>query len=165
MALKFYNLPAADEDQRSSATNLSQTSATHRHADFDARDGEHCCNDIDVGSGSVGQQKTAKIPPRLRILSAAAKLFLRHGIAGVSVEAIAKAAGSAKPTLYNHFVSKDELVAEYLRESAKRLDLCWAGIGPLGSASALVQLGSWLSEMADGLANGSASRLAMARRS
>jgi hypothetical protein len=116
MALKFYNLPAADEDQRSSATNLSQPSATHRHADFDARDGEHCSNDIDVGSGSVGQQKTAKIPPRLRILSAAAKLFLRHGIAGVSVEAIAKAAGSAKPTLYNHFVSKDELVTEYLRE-------------------------------------------------
>jgi hypothetical protein len=46
-----------------------------------------------------------------------------------------------------------------LRESAKRLDVCWAEIGPLGSAGALVQLGTWLAEMADGLANGWACRL------
>ena len=94
--------------------------------------------------------------------SAAAKLFLRHGIAGVSVEAIAKAAATAKPTLYRHFASKDELVAEYLRESAKRLDACWVEIGPLGSASAPVQLGTWLTEMSDGLVNGWACHLANA---
>ena len=133
-------------------------SAMDRHAEF-ARDGEHFNSNINVSSESVGQRKAAKIPPRTRILSAAAKLFLRHGIAGVSVEAIANAAATAKPTLYHHFVSKDELVAEYLRESAKRLDVCWAEIGSLGSASALVQLGTWLAEMADGLVNGWACRL------
>jgi AcrR family transcriptional regulator len=133
-------------------------SAMDRHAEF-ARDGEHFNSNINVSSESVGQRKAAKIPPRTRILSAAAKLFLRHGIAGVSVEAISKAAATSKPTLYRDFVSKDELVAEYLRESAKRLDVCWAEIGPLGSASALVQLGTWLAEMADGLVNGWACRL------
>jgi len=134
-------------------------SAMDRHAGFDARDGEHFSSNIDVSSESAGQRKAAKIPPRARILSAAAKLFPEQGIVGVSVEAIAKAAASAKPTLYNHFISKDELVAEYLRESARRLDVCWAEIGRVGSASALVQLGTWLAGMADGLANGWACRL------
>jgi AcrR family transcriptional regulator len=134
-------------------------SAMDRHAGFDARDGEHFSSNIDVSSESAGQRKTAKIPPRTRILSAAAKLFPRHGIAGVSVEAIAKAAVTGKPTLYSHFASKDELVAEYMRESARRLDACWAEIGPVGSTSALVQLATWLTEMADGLVNGWACRL------
>jgi AcrR family transcriptional regulator len=134
-------------------------SAMDRHAGFDARGGEHFSSNIDLSAESVGQRKAAKIPPRVRIFSAAAKLFLRHGIAGVSVEAIAKAAATSKPTLYNHFASKDELVAEYLRESARRLDVCWAEIGPLGSTSALVQLATWLTEMADGLVNGWACRL------
>jgi AcrR family transcriptional regulator len=125
----------------------------------DARDGEHFSSNINIGSESVGQQKTAKIPCRTRILSAAAELFLWHGIAGVSVEAIAKAAATTKPTLYNHFVSKDELVAEYLRASAKQLDVYWTEMGPLDSASALVQLGTWLVEMADGLVDGWACRL------
>jgi AcrR family transcriptional regulator len=169
MAPKLYDLAAADEDQRSYAiepvrlpvnsTALTKLSAMDRHPEFDARDGGHFSSNINVSSESAGQQKTAKIPPRTRILSAAAELFLRHGIAGVSIEAIAKAAATAKPTLYYHFASKNELVAEYLRESAKRLDVCWAEIGPLGSGSALVQLGTWLTEMADGLANGWACRL------
>ena len=63
-------------------------SAMDRHAGFDARDGEHFSNNINVSSESVGQQKAAKVPPRTRILAAAAKLFFRHGIAGVRVEAI-----------------------------------------------------------------------------
>ena len=134
-------------------------SAMDRRAGFDARDGEHFSSNNNVSSESEEQQKAAKVPPRTRILSAAAELFLRYGIAGVSVEAIAKAAATRKPTLYYHFASKDELVTEYLRESAKRLDVCWAEIGPLGSASALVQLGTWLAEMADGLVKGWACRL------
>jgi AcrR family transcriptional regulator len=129
-------------------------SAMDRLAEFDAQDGEHLSS-----NKSGGQRNAAKIPPRTRILSAAAKLFLRRGIADVSVEAIAKAAATAKPTLNHHFVSKDELVAEYLRESAKRLDACWVKIGSPGSASAPVQLGTWLTEMADGLVNGWACRL------
>ena len=59
------------------------------------------------------------------MLAAAADLFYRHGIRAVGVEAIAEAAGTNKMTLYRHFASKDELVAEYLRESAKLADACW----------------------------------------
>jgi AcrR family transcriptional regulator len=141
------------------ATRSGNDKLSAMRAGFDARDGEHFNSHFNVSSESLLQRKAAKISARTRILSSAAELFLRHGIAGVSVEAIAKAAASAKPTLYNHFVSKDELVAEYLRESTKRLDVCWAGIGPLGSASAAVQLSTWLAEMADGLVNGWACRL------
>jgi AcrR family transcriptional regulator len=169
MASKLYDLAAADEDQRSCAiepirlrvnsTALTKLSAMDRRSELDGRDNGHFSNNINVSSEGVGQQKAAKIPPRTRILSAASELFLRHGIAHVSVEAIAKAAATAKPTLYYHFASKDELVAEYLRESAKRLDACWAEIDRVGSASALVQLRSWLVEMADGLVNGWACRL------
>ena len=58
--------------------------------------------------------------PRQRLVAAAAELFYRHGIRAVGVDAIAEAAGTNKMTLYRHFDSKDELVAEYLRELAAR---------------------------------------------
>ena len=56
-----------------------------------------------------------RIPPRQRILEAADDLFRRVGIRGVGVEAIAEAAGTNKMTLYRHFESKDELIAEWVR--------------------------------------------------
>ena len=49
--------------------------------------------------------------PRSRILDTAGQLFYRHGIRPVSVDVIAKAAGTNKMTLYKHFASIDELVA------------------------------------------------------
>ncbi len=42
-----------------------------------------------------------------RILEAAKELFLRHGLRGTSMEAIARAAGVAKPTLYARFPDKE----------------------------------------------------------
>ena len=68
----------------------------------------------------VTLDKIEKIPPRERILAVATELFYRNGIRAVGVDAIAEAAGTNKMTLYRHFASKDELVAEYLRQSAKR---------------------------------------------
>jgi AcrR family transcriptional regulator len=58
--------------------------------------------------------KSEGISPRERILSAASGLFYRHGIRAVGVEAIAEEAKTNKMTLYRHFTSKDELVAQYL---------------------------------------------------
>ena len=89
-----------------------------------------------------------RIPPRARILAAAADLFYRHGIRAVGVEAIAEAAGTNKMTLYRHFVSKDELVAEYLRQSAKGADACWARLEQAHPGDPLAQLHAWLREMA-----------------
>ena len=82
------------------------------------------------------------------MLEAAGDLFYRHGIRAVGVEAIAEAAGTNKMTLYRHFASKDELVAEYLRESAKDADVCWAAFEKEHPGDPLAQLRAWLKEMA-----------------
>src|SRR4051794_13310207 len=70
----------------------------------------------------------ARVPPRQRLLAAATKLFYRHGIRAVGVDAIAEAAGTNKMTLYRHFSSKDELVAEYLRQAAEAVDATWTDL-------------------------------------
>src|SRR5881394_3037042 len=62
------------------------------------------------------------LPPRERILAAAADLFEKQGIRGVGVEAIAEAADTNKMTLYRHFASKDELIAEWEEISTKHPD-------------------------------------------
>jgi AcrR family transcriptional regulator len=49
-----------------------------------------------------------------RILAAADKLFYTQGIRAVGVDAIALEAGVSKRTLYNHYPSKDALIAAYL---------------------------------------------------
>ncbi len=49
-----------------------------------------------------------------RILAAADRLFYTQGIRAVGVDAIAAAAGVSKRTLYNHYPSKDALIAAYL---------------------------------------------------
>src|SRR3954463_2654092 len=59
--------------------------------------------------------KASEAPPRQRILEAARELFYSRGIRAVSVDEIAAAASTNKMTLYRHFESKDQLVAEYLR--------------------------------------------------
>jgi AcrR family transcriptional regulator len=96
--------------------------------------------------------KDGRIPPRTRILVAAADLFYRHGIRAVGVEAIAEAADTNKMTLYRHFASKDELVAEYLRQSANAADGCWERLARAHPGDPLAQLCAWLEEMARHLA-------------
>jgi AcrR family transcriptional regulator len=102
---------------------------------------------------ALTHEKDERIPPRARILAAAGELFYRHGIRGVGVEAIAEAAGTNKMTLYRHFASKDELVAEYLRQSAALADRCWDRFAQAYPGDPLSQLRVWLDEMADHLAN------------
>jgi AcrR family transcriptional regulator len=102
---------------------------------------------------AVTRGKNEQIPPRERLLAVAADLFYRHGIRAVGVEAIAEAAGTNKMTLYRHFTSKDELVAEYLRQTAKLADACWDRLEQAHPGDARAQLRAWLAEMADHLAN------------
>src|SRR5581483_12244696 len=96
---------------------------------------------------SVFTHANLQTPPRERILAAACDLFYRHGIRAVGVEAIAEAAGTNKMTLYRHFSSKDELVAEYLRQSASEADACWAKFERDHPGDELAQLRAWLEEM------------------
>jgi AcrR family transcriptional regulator len=90
--------------------------------------------------------KTEKTPPRERILAAAAGLFYRNGIRAVGVDAIAEAAGTNKMTLYRHFSSKDELVAEYLRQAAKGETANWERLQAQHPGDALAQLRAWLKD-------------------
>ncbi|ANS70220.1 TetR family transcriptional regulator [Streptomyces lincolnensis] len=55
--------------------------------------------------------------PRERLLKAAATLAYRDGV-GVGVEALCAAAGVSKRSMYQLFESKDQLLAESLKEGA-----------------------------------------------
>jgi AcrR family transcriptional regulator len=59
-------------------------------------------------------RKTTPTPAE-RVLAAADKLFYTQGIRAVGVDAIAAEAGVSKRTLYNHYPSKDLLIAAYLK--------------------------------------------------
>lgn len=62
------------------------------------------------------QAGSAKPPSaRERVFKSASELFYRKGIRAVGVEAIAAEANTTKMSLYRSFPSKDELVAEWLR--------------------------------------------------
>src|SRR5688572_25040004 len=101
-----------------------------------------------TAKSSLAIEKTDKIPPRERILAAAGDLFYRNGIRAVGVDAIAEAAGTNKMTLYRHFDSKDELVAEYLRRLAAESDAVWTDIAEKHPGNARAQLNAWLEAMA-----------------
>ncbi len=101
-----------------------------------------------AGQSAVAIDKDTKIPPRTRILEAAGELFYRHGIRAVGVELIAEAAGTNKMTLYRHFASKDDLVAEYLRQWANEADECWTLLEQAHPGDALGLLRAWFAEMA-----------------
>jgi AcrR family transcriptional regulator len=56
---------------------------------------------------------TTSATPRERLLDAAGELFYREGV-NVGVDALCKAAGVSKKSMYQLFRSKDELIAESL---------------------------------------------------
>ena len=74
---------------------------------------------------------------RLEILRAARHLALRHGLQGVTMEAIAKEARVAKPTLYKYFGDKSAvftaMVTELLVELHGRFSEALSGEGSAGS--------------------------------
>jgi AcrR family transcriptional regulator len=82
-------------------------------------------------------------PPRQRILAAADDLFRRVGIRGVGVEAIAEAAGTNKMTLYRHFQSKDELIAEWVRGVCAEKERAWDELVAAHPGDPKAQLVEW----------------------
>ncbi len=62
---------------------------------------------------------------RDRIFDTACDLFYRHGIRAVGVDAIANEAGTNKMSFYRSFASKEELVAEYLKDKVREYWLWW----------------------------------------
>lgn len=98
-------------------------------------------------------EAVSRLPPRARILAAARELFYRHGIRAVGVEAVAEAAGTNKMTLYRHFASKDELVAECMRQFASEMDATWAGLAAAHPDDPRALLCTWLAQAGARLAD------------
>lgn len=65
---------------------------------------------------------------RDRIFETAKDLFYRYGIRAVGVEGIASEADATKMTLYRNFSSKDELVAECLRDHKREFWEWWDSV-------------------------------------
>src|SRR3979411_2611014 len=105
-------------------------------------------NTMATATKTITDGKHEGIPPRERILAAAGELFYRHGSRAVGVDSIAEAAGTNKMTLYRHFDSKDELVAEYLRQEAGKADAYWATLESQHPGDPLAQIRAWLTAMA-----------------
>lgn len=63
---------------------------------------------------------------RKEILQAAQQLLLKEGVQGLTIAAVAKAAGVSKPAVYYYFESKEEVVAglaqEALRDEASAME-------------------------------------------
>lgn len=74
---------------------------------------------------AAAEKATPKPRVRDRIFETASDLFYRHGIRAVGVDAIAQEAGTNKMSFYRSFPSKDELVAEYLRNQEREYFEWW----------------------------------------
>jgi TetR/AcrR family transcriptional repressor of mexJK operon len=62
----------------------------------------------------------ADSPKRQAVIEAAGELFIAQGYGAVSMDAIARAAGVSKATLYAHFASKDKLFATIISEACQQ---------------------------------------------
>jgi AcrR family transcriptional regulator len=87
---------------------------------------------------------STKSKPRERILETARKLFRRHGLKGIGVEAIAEAADTNKMTLYRHFGSKDDLITACLRDVASQAAAIWDDLEQTHPNDPLAQLHGWV---------------------
>lgn len=71
------------------------------------------------------KRNPARHSARRRIFETAAEMFYRKGIRAVGVDAIAAGAATTKMSLYRCFPSKDELVAEWLRDHDAKFWQSW----------------------------------------
>jgi AcrR family transcriptional regulator len=82
------------------------------------------------------RREDAKARVRARLLSAARRLFARQGVAGTTMDDIARLAGVSRPTVFNYFPSKNLLLAALVHEMESRfLRLIEAQFDEPGSAA------------------------------
>jgi TetR/AcrR family transcriptional regulator, mexJK operon transcriptional repressor len=70
-------------------------------------------------SATAEVRPDSESPKRQLVLDAATSLFMAHGYGAVSMDAIARAAGVSKATLYAYFSSKDRLFATIIGEACR----------------------------------------------
>src|ERR1700674_609983 len=98
---------------------------------------------------SDSSTNVGRLPPRERIIAVASALFYERGIRAVGVEEIASAAETNEMTLYRHFASKDVLVAECLRQSARQANARSDELAAVHRGDPRGELTAWLADMAE----------------
>jgi AcrR family transcriptional regulator len=84
---------------------------------------------------------------RESILQSAARLFLDRGFHGTSIDAVAKAAGASRATVYQYFRDKDDIYRELAAQCVPAVLDHAARLGPLGpDATGIQNLYEWLDQ-------------------
>jgi AcrR family transcriptional regulator len=96
-------------------------------------DGATCRTELPVLDVGVVRERADAARNRLRVLAAAERLFAERGVAGVTMDDIAAAAGVGKGTLYRRFVDKGGLAVALLDQRERELQQrILTGPPPLG---------------------------------
>jgi AcrR family transcriptional regulator len=77
---------------------------------------------VTTSRGGISGTGALRPGPRERILATAGDLFYREGVRAVGIQRIINEAGIAKASLYDHFSSKDALVAACLERRAASIE-------------------------------------------
>src|SRR5688572_638193 len=94
------------------------------------------------------RKRAAHLGPQRRrplVLDAAYRVFVKHGYAGTSMDAIAREAGVSKPVIYDCVRSKDELFTSMLDREEERI---------MGETQAALQTGGGSSDPEGALIRG-----------
>jgi AcrR family transcriptional regulator len=95
---------------------------------------------VDLLAGGAPKERADAVRNRRKVLAAAAELFAARGVAGVSMDDVAAAAGVGKGTLYRRFGDKSGLAAALLDERETRLQQqLLSGPPPLGPGAPAVE--------------------------
>jgi AcrR family transcriptional regulator len=99
-----------------------------------------------LGSSAAPKERADAARNRLKVLAAAAELFAARGVAAVSMDDVAAAAGVGKGTLYRRFGDRSGLAAALLDERESQLQAAMlSGPPPLGpGASATRRLAAFV---------------------
>jgi len=97
--------------------------------------------------------RSRRTPPSDRILASAKCLFFSLGYDAVSIDAVVKAAGVSKATVYARFQGKDHLLRCVIANECQVLSAseCLGGLDALGVRRALTEIGtSYINTMISG---------------
>jgi AcrR family transcriptional regulator len=92
-----------------------------------------CRTELPLLGGAPPRERADATRNRLRVLAAAERLFAERGVAGVTMDDVAAAAGVGKGTLYRRFTDKGGLAVALLDERERELQQkILSGPAPLG---------------------------------
>ncbi len=96
--------------------NLNRTVQSNLPLQIPGRSAQLCA----MSGVSAELRADSELPKRQAVLDAATALFMAQGYGAVSMDAIARAAGVSKATLYAYFSSKDQLFATIINEACRQ---------------------------------------------